>query len=356
MCARDWQLSFAVLCTHPEMFGFLQGIPNWEVWPCPGARGGTMRKALWTQAVLPRLVRRSRSCLLHSLQFVAPLALSVDRVVTVHDLGYLHYPQTVEEPRRTYYRFLVPHSLRRARHILTNSYATASDVAKTFPEVATRITATPWGTPSWVWDQPPAAARRDEAAPFLFVGTLEPRKNLERILRAYRLLLDRVAATQGEAQLPKLVLAGGKGWHDSSLREQIQQLQERGKLRLEGYCDRQRLWQLLSSARALLFPSLHEGFGFPILEAMTARLPVLTADRGAMREVAGDAALLVDPYSVDAIAEGMARLSTDVSLRRLLMTRGTARARFFTWERTAAATVAVYRQLLAPAVADKPKK
>jgi glycosyltransferase involved in cell wall biosynthesis len=209
------------------------------------------------------------------------------------------------------------------------------------------VTVTPFGAPSWVWRQPGGADPAGEGpeAPFLFVGTLEPRKNLGRLLEAYRLLLDRKAGDAGP--VPPLVLAGAPGWGGAGLQRPLHELQARGQLRLEGYCGPDRLWQLYRSARALLFPSLHEGFGFPILEAMAAGLPVLTSARGAMQEVAGDAALLVDPEDPGAIADALQRLQTDARLRLELVTAGWARVRSWTWRRTAEATADVYRRVLA---------
>ena len=305
MSAQDRGFAFTVLTTHPEMFSCLEGVPHWQLLPCPAAAGGTLRKAIFTQFRLPGLVRRLEGQLLHSLQFVGPVWIPCLHVVTVHDLSYRRYPHTVEQPRRAYYRLFVPHTLRRSSQIVTNSEATARDVATAFPSTAGRITATPFGTPTWVWKQPPVGADRPPDAPFLFVGTLEPRKNLQRLLTAYELFLEHCNRREGSPEPPELVLVGGKGWRDAALGKQIRLLQEKGKLRLEGFCGPERLWNLYGSARALLFPSLHEGFGFPILEAMAANLPVLTADRGAMREVAGDAALMVDPEDPEDIAKGM---------------------------------------------------
>lgn len=340
-------LRFAVLATHREQFAFLDGVPDWQVVDCPGARGGAARKALYTQTALPSLAKRLGAALIHSLQFVAPLAAAPPRVVTVHDLSYRLFPETVEPLRRRYYRVVVPASLRRAAAIVANSRATAADIATAFPFTRGRVAVTPFGTPSWVWDHD-AAPPAGPDAPYLFVGTLEPRKNLPRLLVAYRGLLAREERL-GAGRFPDLVLVGGRGWLDSPLRRPLEELRARGRLRLEGYCGPDRLWEWYATARALLFPSLYEGFGFPILEAMAAGLPVLTADRGAMREVAADAALRVDPLDVSALTDALARIHLDEQLRHQLRVSGRERARLWSWERTAAATVAVYRRTIAAA-------
>jgi glycosyltransferase involved in cell wall biosynthesis len=252
----------------------------------------------------------------------------------------------VEQPRRTYYRWFVPASLRRADAILGISEATAADVRRHYPAVADRVVATPFATPGWIGEHL-ATAGDDSGAPrerFLFVGTLEPRKNLERLLEAYALARGRA---QG-AGFPPLLLVGGRGWKDSRLRRHVEALTAQGCLEVRDYCSQEDLGRLYATSLALLFPSLYEGFGFPILEGMAAGLPVLTADRGAMAEVAGDAALLVDPDDTEALASGLQRLATDAALRRRLAQAGPARARPWTWARTAAATAAVYRGLLTP--------
>jgi len=178
----------------------------------------------------------------------------------------------------------------------------------------------------------------------LFVSTLEPRKNLERILIAY----DRFRSGRSAAgrPVPGLWLVGGRGWKDSGLRQRLEALVAAGAVHVEDYCDTDRLWELYGLARALLFPSLHEGFGFPILEAMAANLPVLTANVGAMAEVAGDAALLVDPCETTALVDAMTRLADDSDLRADLAARGRERVAVWDWERTAAATLDVYAEVL----------
>ncbi len=344
LAQSDRGLDFAVLCTHPEMLEHLADRPGWRLVDCPGARGGTLRKAAWTQLVLPRILRRLGADLLHCLQFVSPLRCPCPTVVTVHDLGYLRFPDTVEEPRRTYYRTLVPRSLGRADAVVCNSAATSDDVRSTFPATAGKVRVTPFGLPSWVLDQPRVGADRPEDAPFLFVGTLEPRKNLERLILAYQTL---IAERDREGRFcPELVLVGGRGWKDSGLKGLLEPLLDKGRVRLLDYCGPQELWRQYCLARALLFPSLHEGFGFPILEAMVADLPVMTSNRGAMAEVAGDAALLVDPADQKALTGGMRQLIDDGAFRRTLVERGRARWPLWTWSETARTTVEAYGVVL----------
>jgi glycosyltransferase involved in cell wall biosynthesis len=346
-----WEFDFTVLATTPDSFEWLADCPGWRVVPCPMARGGTLRKALFTQWELPRLCRRLDGDLLHSLQFVAPLVLPCPSVVTVHDLAWLRFPETVEEPRKTYYRLMVPPSLRKAAAVVTNSEATAHDVRTFYPQCRS-LTVTPFGTPSWVRQEHKAMQEtpsigKEQRGFFLFVGTLEPRKNLEGILEAYNLLLNSPRA-HDQSAWPSLVLVGGKGWKDSKLRRMMDPLVSSGDLRVLDYCDTGKLKELYLSALALVFPSLHEGFGFPILEAMSFGLPVITSDLGAMAEVAGQHALLVDPNSREDICRGMMEMAQSEKLREGFSHAGPDRARHWSWRATAFSTVAVYKKVLAP--------
>jgi glycosyltransferase involved in cell wall biosynthesis len=218
-------------------------------------------------------------------------------------------------------------------------------VLAAFPDLAGCVHATPLGVPTWVHDQPPLSPVRDAAAPFLFVGTLEPRKNLERLLLAYEAF--RQERRREKRPCPPFVLVGGRGWRDSGLRPLLGRLTAAGGVVVKDYCSQAELWQEYGLARALLLPSLHEGFGLPILEAMAAGVPVLTSDRGAMAEVAGDAALLVDPFNQDALAAGLRRLVDDQELVRACVARGRANLGRWTWSRTARATTAIYAGILA---------
>ncbi len=353
MSRQDRGLDFSVLVTHDEPFFFLKGVANWNLVPVPAAGGGSLRKALYTQLQLPRLCRRLGCDLLHSLQFVTPLRLSCPRVVTVHDLAWKSYAGLLQTSRRHYYDLMVPRSLRAAAAIVTNSESTAGDVRAFLPDIAVKVTTTPFGTPSWVWKMHeengfPLADHDTRGRPyFLFVGTLEPRKNLERLLAAYEKFLEEsLLHGRADAEIPDLLLAGARGWNDGVLQRQIRRLLGTGRLRVLDYCSPERLWGLYRNAVGLVFPSLHEGFGFPILEAMAAGCPVLTSGRGAMREVAGEAAVFVSPEDVGSICRGFHDLAWDDSDPEIRRALGFAQAKRWDWEATAASTCAVYRRVL----------
>jgi len=353
LARSDHGLRFTLLATAPDLFTDLAAADHCEVLACPEAAGGNLRKSWFTQVKLPGLCRRLGADLLHAFQFVAPLRCPCPTVVTVHDLAWLSHPETVERTRQAYYRFFVPRTLQAATAIVTNSEATAADVARWYPATAPRLAVTPFGTPSWARERAAACGEQSgevrDRPFFLFVGTLEPRKNLEGLLTAYEVFLQQAEAKgRGAHVIPDLVLVGGKGWRDSNLQQKIQALLPGGRLTVVDYCDIDKLWEFYTSAHALLFPSLHEGFGFPILEAQAAGTPVLTANRGAMLEVGGTAVLAVDPENMAELVSGMEQIAFDETLRQALAVRGAENTLRWSWERAAAATVEVYRNILDP--------
>ena len=201
---------------------------------------------------------------------------------------------------------------------------------------------TPLGVPRWARDAGPRQAEPGDGGYFLFLGALEPRKNLVRVLDAYA----RVLEGRGPDKTPDLVLAGPEGWRDGAIRDRLEVLVGTGKVRTPGYCQPREMSALFKEALALVCPSIHEGFGLPILEAMAQGVPVLTSDRGAMAEIAGQAALLVDPENTAALAGALGRLVDEPGLRRDLSAAGIDRVRAYAWATTAQATVEAYRRVL----------
>jgi glycosyltransferase involved in cell wall biosynthesis len=267
--------------------------------------------------------------LFHHTNFILPVVSpGVPRVMTVHDLAFLRAePFHTEEAKRAL-RGVMECAVRECRAFLVPSEATARDCAGCLRIPRERIFVTPLGVSPDFFD--PAPAAREE--PYLLaVGTLEPRKNFRRLIRA----------AQRAGDLP-LLIAGGRGW----LSEDVRREAEGGRARLLGHVPEARLRALVSGATAVLYPSLLEGFGLPVLEAMAMGKAVLTSDRPPLSDLAGGAALLVDPESEDSIEGGIRRLVSDEPFRRALGERARERAREFTWERCARETRRAYEAAL----------
>ncbi len=296
------------------------------------------------------------AALFHATHAVPLKAAGLPSIATIHDIVPLRHPQTTLDDKRFFYR-LVKRLLAEMDHIVTVSEFSRQDIMAMFGVPADRITNTYQAV------RLPPGADKDETTLahelqsayglekdgyFLFYGALEPKKNVGRLVEAY--------AGSG-ARIP-LVIAGGLGWqYDEDLArigsERFRSYRvDGGTIRPEhrvirlDYVPASRLASLIRGARAVTFPSIYEGFGLPVLEAMLLGTPVLTSTLSSLPEVAGDAALLVDPYDVDAIAAGLRRLDGDADLRAELVRRGRERAALFSEERYAEAVGTVYRRLV----------
>lgn len=259
----------------------------------------------------------------HTLPFFFPGRA----VVTVHDLGYRWFPQAHSRSQRLYLDWTTRYSAHRASIVLADSQATAADLNCCYGTPPERIRVVYPGV-----DVPPVgdvqAVRqkyRLERPYFLFIGTLQPRKNIARLVEAYRLWKE-----QHPDQQIDLVLAGKPGWlYDPAWIEGVE------GVHLTGYIDEIDKGTLYAGALALVFPSLYEGFGFPVLEAMHCGTPVIASRTSSLPELVGEAGLLVDPLDAGLITEAMSRVSEDSVLRTRLVEMGYARVKRFTWERAA---------------------
>jgi len=274
------------------------------------------------QFAVARLIERSRADLFHSLHFVLPLT-AVPSVVTVHDVIPLHFPYR-NPIARLYYGTMLRRGLTKSRRVCTVTESAKREIVSATGCDAGKIFVTPNGVDA-IADEPPAEGRY-----FLFVGNDKPHKNVERLISAF----DGVRRNDRSVDL---VMAGGSFEHHA----------RRDGIRSEGFVSNERLAALYRGALALIIPSLDEGFGLPALEAMSCGTPVIASNIPALVEVTGDAAVHVDPKSVEGIAGAMRRVAADTALRKSLGRRGIERARQFTWRRCAEETVRVYREVLA---------
>jgi len=305
---------------------------------------------LWHRARLPLPVETFTGPvnLYHATDFTLPPVLPGTRtLLTVHDLSFVRVPESASPALKAYLDVAVPRSAQRAHHILADSQATKDDLIDLYKIVPEKITVLLSGVDARFQPVTDAAARaavREKyelgERHYLFaIGTVQPRKNYGRLMEA-------LAQLRAHGHDVTLAIAGGKGWLEDPIYAALDTLKLREHVRFIGFADDADLPALYSEARALAFPSLYEGFGLPILEAMACGTPVVTADVSSMPEAAGDAALLVDPYDVDALADALARLLCDESLCANLIARGHAQAARFTWARAARELLAVYDTLL----------
>lgn len=259
------------------------------------------------------------------------------RVVTVHDLDFLRHPErTTAEIRRDYAGLAADHA-RRADAVIVPSKHVGGLVESMLGVPAARVAVCPHGVPAWQ-DPDGVVPGNPDGQYLLFLGTLEPRKNVPGLLAAYGSLL----ATGRD--VPRLVLAGGTTAASGSWLEAARRPPLAGHVEYRGYVADSGREALYRGARLLVLPSFDEGFGLPLLEAMSLGIPVVAADRGALPEVAGGAAVLVDPEDPVSICRGMQQVLADAALARGLAERGVARAAEFTWTRAAALTREAYER------------
>lgn len=305
-------------------------------------------RILWEQALQPWAVRRAGLDLLHGLAYVLPLWLTVPAVVTIYDLTVFQVPDRFRSANRSYLRLMTRLSARRARMVCAISESTRGDIVRRLGVPRERVKVVyPGCDPQFA---PPAA---DEVAAFrarrglperfvLYLGTLEPRKNVPALIRAFA---EVVRADRREFQ-HHLVLAGAKGWHYADVFAEVERLGLQDRVHFPGFvpADEQPLWY--AAAEVFVYPSLYEGFGLPVLEAMACGTPVLTSNAASLPEVVGTAGLTVAPQNESALAEHLRRLLQEPALRAALREGGLQRARSFSWLAAAHAQTRVYRAVL----------
>jgi len=304
---------------------------------------------LWHRARLPIPVETITGSLdvFYSPDFVLPpTRRSTRTLLTVHDLSFLRYPETFVPKLRRYLEHAVPRSIARADLVLADSAHTRSDLTSLFDVPPDKVQVLYGGVHPRFQPQPePEETERIRARyslgeqPYVpRVGTIQPRKNYVRLIQAFARL-----QTRRPADL-QLVIAGGRGWLHQDIFAEAEKHGDRAHIL--GFVNEADLPALYRNAALFAFPSLYEGFGFPVLEAMACGVPVVCSDASSLPEVAGDAALLVNPLDTGALSEAMARALEDADLRQEMIARGLARATRFTWERAARQLLGTFGSLL----------
>jgi glycosyltransferase involved in cell wall biosynthesis len=300
-------------------------------------------RILWEQMIQPWSLRQAGVDLLHGLALVGPAVSACPFVVTIHDLSFLFYPQNFQLLKRLYLQFFTRHSVRRARRVIAISENTKRDVVQQYGIPADKVDLIYYGLdpifrplPSDQVDRFRAERRLPERF-MLFVGTLEPRKNVVRLVEAY---------AQLPRERPLLLLVGGKGWLYDDIFARVEDLDLSGEVRFVGYVPAEELPWWYNAADLFVYPSLYEGFGLPPLEAMACGTPVVSSTVSSLPEVVGSGGLLVDPTDTEALASAMKRMVTDRETHDSTRAAGLAQAQTFSWAEAAQRTVDSYRRAL----------
>jgi glycosyltransferase involved in cell wall biosynthesis len=355
-----WQLLRHLPSTNPEpaakpetplrytiFTGQLNELPLGDNVCLSQTRWPTHRPAVrifWEQLVWPVAAVRRRLDLMHSMAFVTPLLAPCPVVVTIYDLSFIHYPERFPAWQRRYLAGQTRRSCRQARRIVAISESGRQDIHTYFGVPLAHIDVVTPAVDAHFRPRPPAEVedfrRREELPPrfLLHVGTLQPRKNIPLLLEAL--------AQLNRPDLP-LILAGGKGWFYHDIFARVQELGLEKQVRFAGYVPDAELPLWYNAASLLLFPSVYEGFGMPLIQAMACGTPVVAANTSAVPEAAGEAALYFDPHDASALAEQMATVLDGPEVATMMMKQGYEQAKQFSWHESGRKLAATYRRVLA---------
>ncbi|MDD6826327.1 MAG: glycosyltransferase family 1 protein [Oscillospiraceae bacterium] len=289
-----------------------------------------------------------KSELTHFFNYIIPPFVHGKKVVTIHDMVIRAYPETVRFRTKQLLLTGMKKSMKRADIIITDSEFSKTEIEKYYPQFSGKIQVVYCGVNTEKFYHIEDTERIEktkknlgiESEYFLYLGTIEPRKNLERLIEAYNILSKR------DSSVPKLVMAGGKGWLNSGIYNKVKEYGLEERVIFTKYIPDEDLCPLMNGACAFVFPSIYEGFGMPPLEAMACGVPVVSSGEASLPEVVGDCAVIVDAYSPESIADGMYRVYTDRELSDDLKKRGMQRAADFTWEKSAQKLHDIYKAVL----------
>lgn len=269
--------------------------------------------------------------------YIIPPGVHGKKIAVVHDMAYRAYPETVRKRTRRFLELSLEKTCREADQIITISKFSKKEIMRYLSVDGKKIAVVPLGVDRHYYH--PNYSEREvqrikhkyglDGSYFLYLGTIEPRKNVERLIRAY------AAVNRRKKDVPPLILAGKKGWLYEGIYRAVEELHLQDKVKFLGYVTIQDAPKLMKGALAFVFPSLYEGFGLPVLEAMACGTPVITSRAASLPEVAGEAGILVDPLDMEELACAMHRIMEDAALRKQLGEKGVVQAQKFSWKRTA---------------------
>jgi glycosyltransferase involved in cell wall biosynthesis len=303
-------------------------------------------RLVWEQIMLPKLVKRYKIDLLHSLHYTSPFLLACASVVTIHDLTFFLFPELHKLSKRLFFPSVIRASARKADALITVSENTRQDSIRLLHVPEEKIFAVQLGVDEIFHPIKDNGLRRKIYQQYqlpekfiLYVGLVEPRKNLPLLIRSFRTLVE-------EGFSHRLVIVGRLGWMYQEVFKQIETLGLEDRIKFTGYVPRQNLPIVYNLAELFVYPTLYEGFGLPVLEAMACGTPVVTSKISSLPEIVGNAGILVTPGEESALAEAMVTVLSDPKMQENLAEKGIIRSKDFSWKRTAKETLQVYQHVL----------
>jgi glycosyltransferase involved in cell wall biosynthesis len=290
---------------------------------------------LWFEFSVPKILKKYKADVFFSPDGYLSLRTNVQQVQVIHDLAFLKFPEHIPFLERKYYNRFFPRFAQKAASIITVSEFSKSDIVEQYGIDANKIDVVYNGMSALYvqLSDPEKQVVRDIYSNgfqyFIYVGSINPRKNIGRLLEAFDLFCESADCNT------KLLIVGEKMWPDSHLAAVFESMKNKERVVFTGRLKQEDLVKVMASALALTYVSLFEGFGIPIIEAMQCDVPVITSNVSSMPEVSADAALLVDPNSVDSIKKAMLQIATDGELRANLINKGNFQSQLFSWDKTA---------------------
>ncbi len=302
----------------------------------------------WEQGLAPALLLRDKLSILHCPVNVVPLAAPCRTIVTIHDLGFMRYPERYRTAKRRYLQTMTNFSAHRAAHIITDAESGRQEIIELLGVKPEKVTAIPLGVDARFQPLEPVQIeqfRREKNLParfVLYMGTLEPRKNIPLLLKGFaRLKKEQPQAVEGV----ELILGGAKGWMYEEIFRLVRELDLEAITHFPGYVNEEELPLWYNSAECFVYPSVYEGFGLPPLEAMACGCPVITSNTSSLPEVVGAAGLTVGPQDEIGLSAALAQLLTSSTERSIRRELGIVQARKFSWEETARRTLEIYQEI-----------
>lgn len=335
---------------HHYLTAFVGGAntrtyPNITMRPAAFDTESPLKRIVWEQAIQPFALARGGFDLYHAMAFVSPLRLKAPSVVTIYDLSFVHYPERLTRARRLYLQKFTPLACKRATRVIAISHSTAHDLTATLDIPPEKIDIAAPGYDREVFHPLPQAQidefRRIKNLPsqfWLFIGTIEPRKNLATLFEAY--------AQLPAHNRPKLVIGGGKGWDTEPIFAAVKRLGLSEDVQFVGFIPTDELALWYNCADVFIYPSVFEGFGLPVLEAMACGIPVICSDASSLPEVVGEAGITVPPHDISAWHEALIRARDDQVWRITARARGFVEASRYGWAETAYQTMMSYNKVL----------